>query len=57
MLHTADSRDTMSFLHITAMKPMYALRVGRKGDYPARTKPRCINLRDQARVFAYTHYT
>jgi hypothetical protein len=65
MLHTADIRDTMSYLHTTAMsylhttamKPMYALWFGRKGESAARTKPLCINLRDQARVFAYTHYT
>jgi hypothetical protein len=56
-LHTADSRDTVSRLHVTAVKQLYALRFGRKGDDPARTKPRCINLKDQARVFAYTHYT
>jgi hypothetical protein len=55
--NTADSRDTVGHLHITAMKQLFALWVVRKGDDPARTKPRCINPRDQARVFAYTHYT
>lgn len=57
MLDTAGNGDTMSYLHITAMKSTYALWVGWKGEGPACIKPRCANLRDQARVFAYTHYT
>lgn len=64
MLHTVESRNTISYLHITARKRIYALWVGLKGEglpsltvETARTKPRCVNLRQQACVFDYTHYT